>query len=130
MDAATSTARPQTVEVAGPEPADLVDLARALIGHRGQRVAVISLRGTGVAGKSMNGGARIPTPDMPTIGPTFAQWLASPDSAPSKNQCSVPRPKMTDGESPDGQPSTSTGRMPEARRGDVAITDDGTKVPR
>ena len=85
VDVATSTARPQTVEVAGPEPADLVDLARALIGHRGQRVAVISLRGTGVAGKSMNGGALIPTPDVRTIGPTFAQWLDSPDSAPSKN---------------------------------------------
>ena len=48
-------------------------------------MAVIALRGTGAAGKSMNGGTRIPTPDMPTIRPTFTQWLASPDNSPSKN---------------------------------------------
>jgi uncharacterized protein YbjT (DUF2867 family) len=34
VDVATSPASPQPVEVAGPEPADLVDLARALIAHR------------------------------------------------------------------------------------------------
>lgn len=85
VDVATIPARPPTVEVAGPEPADLVDLARALIAHRGQRVAVIALCIPGAAGKSMNGGALIPTPDVRTIGPTFTQWLESPDSAPSKN---------------------------------------------
>ena len=84
VELATSPARPQAVEVAGPEPADLVDLARALIAHRGQRVAVIPLRIPGGTGRSMNGGALIPTPDVRTIGPTFTQWLDSPDSATSK----------------------------------------------
>ena len=33
----------------------------------------------------MNGGALIPTLDVRIIGPTFTQWLDSPDSATSKN---------------------------------------------
>lgn len=79
VEVATGAARPQAVEVAGPEPADLVDLARALIARRGQRVAVIGFRVPGGAGKAMKGGALIPGAGVRLGGPTFAEWLDSAD---------------------------------------------------
>ena len=82
VDAATDPAAgPRTVEVAGPEPADLVDLARDLVAHREQRVVVIPLRVPGGAGRPMRDGALIPTGEVRRVGPTFAQWLDSPDGA-------------------------------------------------
>ncbi len=79
VEEATGPARPDVVEIAGPEPADLVDLARALIAHRGRRVAVIPFRVPGGAGKAMQDGALIPTADVRIVGPTFAQWLDNAD---------------------------------------------------
>jgi hypothetical protein len=67
------------VEVAGPEPADLVDLARSVVARRGQRVAVVPVRVPGRAGKAMRSGALLPTPGVRLTGPTFAEWLTGED---------------------------------------------------
>jgi hypothetical protein len=56
----------------------------------------------------MTGGALIPTPDVRIIGPTFTQWLESPDSATSKQQSSVRVRRAT----PRGHLLTGVGRFP------------------
>jgi uncharacterized protein YbjT (DUF2867 family) len=63
-------------DLAGPEPADLVDLARAFVRQRDARVQVVADEsGPGLPGVSLPGpGARLE-------GPTFAAWLASEDAA-------------------------------------------------
>ena len=71
----------EMVEVAGPEPADLVDLARSVVARRGQRVAVLPVRVPGRAGKAMRSGALLPTPGVRLAGPGFADWLAGEDLA-------------------------------------------------
>ncbi len=81
VEVATSPARPQAVEVAGPEPADLVDLVRALLARRGQRVAVIPFRVPGGAGTAMKDGALLPGAGVRLVGPTFTDWLDSDGEA-------------------------------------------------
>ena len=71
----------EMVEVAGPEPADLVDLARSVVARRGQRIAVLPVRVPGRAGKAMRSGALLPTPGVRLAGPGFADWLAGEDLA-------------------------------------------------
>jgi uncharacterized protein YbjT (DUF2867 family) len=65
-----------TVEMAGPEPGDLVDLARTVVRRRGERVAVLPLRLPGAAGRAMRGGALLPTPEVAILGPSFTEWLS------------------------------------------------------
>ena len=77
--AASDPAEPDLVQLAGPEPAELVDLARALVRRRGQRVAVLGLHVPGAAGRAMRGGAMLPDPQTPLAGPTFQEWLLGPD---------------------------------------------------
>lgn len=64
-------------ELAGPEQADLVDLVRRLVRHRGQRKAVVPLRVPGRAGRAMRDGALVPRTDGPRGTTTFEEWLAS-----------------------------------------------------
>ena len=78
---ATGSPRQEMVEVAGPEPADLVDLASSVVARRDQRVAVIPVRVPGRSGKAMRIGALLPTPGVRLAGPGFADWLAGEDLA-------------------------------------------------
>jgi hypothetical protein len=68
------------IEVAGPEPADLVDLARAYLRHRGARAFVIPFPVPGRAGRAMRRGATLPTHDVPRLGPTYSARLESADA--------------------------------------------------
>ncbi len=69
------------VEVAGPEEADLVALARAVVRHRGERVWVIPFRVPGPAGRAMRSGGQLPTPDVRVVGPSFSEWIEGSDLA-------------------------------------------------
>ncbi|HEX3841024.1 MAG TPA: hypothetical protein VHU85_09565 [Acidimicrobiales bacterium] len=69
------------VEVAGPEAADLVALARAVVVRRRQRTAVAPVRVPGQGGKAIRSGALLPTPGVRLAGPSFAEWLAGEDLA-------------------------------------------------
>lgn len=64
-------------ELAGPEEHDLVDLARRLVRHRGQRRRVLPVRLPGAAGRAMAGGALLPTGPGPRGTLTFDQWLTT-----------------------------------------------------
>jgi uncharacterized protein YbjT (DUF2867 family) len=79
LEVATGSLGQEMVEVAGPEPADLIDLARSVVARRGQRVAVVPVRVPGRAGKAMRSGALLPTPGVRLAGPTFAEWLTGED---------------------------------------------------
>lgn len=81
LEVAAGSRRQEMVEVAGPEPADLVDLARSVVARRDQRVAVIPVRVPGRSGKAMRSGALLPTPGVRLAGPGFADWLAGEDLA-------------------------------------------------
>ena len=81
LEVATGSLGQEMVEVAGPEPADLVDLARSVVARRDQRVAVIPVRVPGRSGKAMRSGALLPTPGVRLAGPGFAHWLAGEDLA-------------------------------------------------
>lgn len=69
-----------TLEVAGPEPANLVRLARAFVRRRGERVAVIPFGLPGAAGKAMRSGGQLPPPGARLVGPRFADWLVGEDA--------------------------------------------------
>jgi uncharacterized protein YbjT (DUF2867 family) len=67
-------------ELAGPDSANLVDLGRRLIEHRGERTRVVPLMLPGSASKAMRHGALLPRPGAQLVGPSFDDWLTSPDS--------------------------------------------------
>ncbi len=79
VEACVSPAVPGPVEVAGPEQTDLVSMARAVVRHRGARVAVVPVRVPGGAGKAIRSGGLLPSPGVRLVGPTFAQWLDGGD---------------------------------------------------
>lgn len=64
-------------DLAGPEPLQMVDLARRVSKARGQgrRVVPVSMPG---AGKPMRSGALLPRSDGPRGKQTFEEWLARP----------------------------------------------------
>lgn len=68
-------------ELGGPEVHDVVDLARRTVGARGERVRVVPLTMPGRAGRAFRSGLLLPGADATLDGPTFEQWLASPDAA-------------------------------------------------
>ena len=70
----------QVIEVAGPRPEDLVDLARQFLAQRGKRVRVLPLVVPGAAGKAMRSGQLLPTPSTKLVGPRFVDWLVSDDA--------------------------------------------------
>ena len=63
-------------DLAGPEPLQMVDLARQYAKARGRprRVVPVSMPG---AGKQMRSGGLLPTTDGPRGRQTFAEWLAA-----------------------------------------------------
>jgi uncharacterized protein YbjT (DUF2867 family) len=66
-------------EVAGPEVAELVDLARMVMRSRGARAWVIPLTLPGRAGKSFRNGDQLPGADVRRVGPRFSEWLRGGD---------------------------------------------------
>jgi uncharacterized protein YbjT (DUF2867 family) len=69
------------VEIAGPEVARLPALARAIVRARHRRVYVLPLRAPGKSGAAMRSGALLPGGDARVIGPSFSEWLTTPDAA-------------------------------------------------
>jgi hypothetical protein len=65
-------------DLAGPQQADLVDLARAFVARQGQAITVIP-DADSVAG--IPSGALLPENGARIQGPTFTEWLASDDAA-------------------------------------------------
>ncbi len=63
-------------ELAGPEPLELTDLARAVRETRGDRKLLLPVRPPGAVGRAMAGGALLPADDAQRGGQTFAEWLA------------------------------------------------------
>ena len=62
-------------EVAGPEPQDLVDMARRTLAARGERLRLVSTW-RGPFGVEMAGEVLLPGPDAVVAPTTFEQWLA------------------------------------------------------
>jgi uncharacterized protein YbjT (DUF2867 family) len=79
LEAAVAPATSSLTEVAGPEVADLVSLAQAVIRHRGQRAWVIPFGLPGSAGKAMRTGGQLPSPGVRAVGPRFSEWLREGD---------------------------------------------------
>ncbi|MGP0031585.1 MAG: SDR family oxidoreductase [Acidimicrobiales bacterium] len=67
------------VNVAGPGPEDLVDMARRIVARRGARTRVLPLVLPGATGRAMRGGTLLAPPGTTLIGPTFTDWLAGDD---------------------------------------------------
>jgi uncharacterized protein YbjT (DUF2867 family) len=68
------------LQIAGPEPASLVSLARRYLRRRGRKTLVVPFSIPGPPGRALRRGAVLPTDDVPRLGPTFDEWLESPDS--------------------------------------------------
>lgn len=64
-------------DLAGPARANLVDLARALVEHKGAEVEIRAHDGM----DGVPDGALLPEPGAELAGPTFEEWLAGPDAA-------------------------------------------------
>ncbi len=78
IDACEADWQPRAQDLAGPEPADLVDLARAFVASRGASIEVSPDRDS-VAGLPAD--ALLPSADTRIAGPAFAQWLDGDDAA-------------------------------------------------
>jgi uncharacterized protein YbjT (DUF2867 family) len=78
---ATAAFAESIIEVAGPEPADMLDLARATTAGLGQRMVVVPVRIPGPAGKAMRSGGLLPSPGAHLAGPRFDEWLTGEDLA-------------------------------------------------
>jgi uncharacterized protein YbjT (DUF2867 family) len=75
VQVATSPADGTTVEIAGPQEEDLIDLARAILLRRGARGMVVPIRLPGGVGKAMRSGALLPGAGAHIEGPSFKDWL-------------------------------------------------------
>jgi len=78
LDVACDPPADETVEIGGPAVESLVALARATARRRGRRVAVVPVRVPGRSGRAMRQGALRPGPEARLLGPTFADWVATP----------------------------------------------------
>jgi uncharacterized protein YbjT (DUF2867 family) len=79
-DAALSTPSQRITEIAGPEVENLVAMSREILRARGSRAIVIPLHVPGSAGKMMRGGGQLPSSEVTLVGPTFVDWLLTPDA--------------------------------------------------
>lgn len=67
----------EPVEIAGPEPDDMVRLARAVLGRMGSRATVVAVAVPGATGRALRGRALLPGPGAQLLGPRFDDWLAT-----------------------------------------------------
>ena len=68
------------IEFAGPQPEDMVSMARRLAVARSRRLRIVPLVLPGAAAKAMRGGMLLATSTTRLVGPSFAEWLASDDA--------------------------------------------------
>lgn len=80
LDTAATPPSARIFEIAGPEPADLVALARCVLRKRRRHVVVVPLAVPGAAGKAMRSGGQLPSDDAQIIGPSFSDWLNTADA--------------------------------------------------
>jgi uncharacterized protein YbjT (DUF2867 family) len=71
--------REGVLEVAGPEPQDLVDMARRTLVARGDRVRLVPSWRGGPFGVEMAGEVLLPGPAARIVSTTFDAWLATSD---------------------------------------------------
>jgi uncharacterized protein YbjT (DUF2867 family) len=64
-----------TLEIAGPRPERLVDLARLVVAHNGESLEVVETNEYFPEGDLYDSGAALPGPDAKLAGPTFEEWL-------------------------------------------------------
>jgi uncharacterized protein YbjT (DUF2867 family) len=77
--AAPSSAAP-TLEIAGPQEEDSVELAKRFVARRGDDVRIEEVSDPNDPDSVLNQtGALLPGPDAILAGPTFEEWLDSPD---------------------------------------------------
>ena len=77
--AASGPFRGRLPDVAGPAPADLPALAKAVLERAGRRSSVLAVPVPGAVGRAVRTGALLPAADGLLVGPTFEEWLAGPD---------------------------------------------------
>lgn len=65
----------QRLDIAGPEPQDLVDMARRTLAARGQELKLVPTW-DGPFNESMAGNVLLPGPDVRILPTTFDEWLA------------------------------------------------------
>ena len=80
---ATSGPSGRHVDVAGPGPQDLVDMARRTHAARGRVVGIVPSWHTGIFGAEMSGDVLLPAPDALIAPTSFDTWLAQ--QAPTAN---------------------------------------------
>jgi uncharacterized protein YbjT (DUF2867 family) len=76
VEAATDADFPTTIDVAGPQPQDLVDMARRTLAVRGAELTLVP-SWDGPLGTDMSGRALLPGPDARIMPTKFDDWLAS-----------------------------------------------------
>ncbi|HEX6338357.1 MAG TPA: NAD(P)H-binding protein [Jiangellaceae bacterium] len=76
VDAATTETAPGRIDLAGPRPEDLVDMARRTLRARGENLDLVP-SWQGPLGPDMAGEVLLPGPDARLGTVTFDQWLAS-----------------------------------------------------
>lgn len=77
--AAVATGGPQArhVDVAGPRPEDLVDMARRTLTARGRAIQLVPSWHTGIFGDEMAGDVLLPSPDAHLAPTSFDTWVGS-----------------------------------------------------
>jgi uncharacterized protein YbjT (DUF2867 family) len=78
LDVAEQGPAAPAADLAGPEQADLVELARRFVAQRGERIEVVADSETF---RGVPRDALLPRQDARIAGPTFEEWLASDDAA-------------------------------------------------
>jgi uncharacterized protein YbjT (DUF2867 family) len=76
VDAATIETSPGRIDLAGPRPEDLVDMARRTLRARGENIDLVP-SWQGPLGPDMAGEVLLPGPDARLGSKTFDEWLAS-----------------------------------------------------
>ncbi|MFJ7212965.1 SDR family oxidoreductase [Amycolatopsis sp. NPDC098790] len=78
VEVAEGPARGRTPDIAGPGPAEVLDLARAFVDHFGLRLELRTDQQT-VTGIAADG--LLPRPGTTILGPSYEEWLDSPEAA-------------------------------------------------
>ena len=71
-------------DVAGPQPEDLVDMARRTHAARGRSVRLVPSWHTGIFGAEMAGDVLLPSSDAHIAPTSFSTWLAQQSAAPTE----------------------------------------------
>ena len=88
--AAAATSPPAgRLELAGPRPEDLVDMARRTLARRGDELTLLPSWHDGPFGPEMAGDVLLPGPETTLATTTFDDWLANPS-----NHATVERPAL------------------------------------